>query len=79
MMLLGCAEISSLMIHNVLIMKRETDDNSAKLINQTKSQELLLLLFPLLGKAPESSMQPIKWTEKANKNYLMLIIWGVAP
>lgn len=60
MMLLGCAEISSLMIQNVLIMKRETDDISAKLINQTKSQQLLLLLFPLLGEAPESSTQPNK-------------------
>lgn len=57
MMLLECAEISSLMIHNVLIRKRETDDISAKLINQTKSQQLLLLLFPLLGEAPESPTQ----------------------
>lgn len=48
------------MIHNVLIMKRETDDISAKLINQTKSQQLQLLLFPLLGEAPASSTQPSK-------------------
>lgn len=66
-MLLGCAEISSLMIQNVLIMKRETDDISAKLINQTKSQQLLLLLFPLLGEAPESSTQPNKWKAKEKK------------
>lgn len=68
MMLLGCAEISSLVIHNVLIMKRETDDISAKLINQTKSQQLLLLLFPLLREAPESSTQPSKWKEKSQQN-----------
>lgn len=60
MMLLGCGKISSLMIHNVLIMKRETDDISAKLINQTKSQQLLLLLFLFLGQAPVSSTQPSK-------------------